>query len=202
MQTNQNQKYDHLHLMQALQAGDEGALEQLFSTFNRALLFFARSMVPELEVAEEIVADSFIKLWNHRTTFETEDRVKAFLYIATKNACINHIKSAHNRQSFDKEASASLESTDPDIFVKIIRAELMQLIYQEVMKLPEKQREVFRLTYFEDLTTDEIADRLRMSATAVFANRSRAMEALRMVFKNHDKLLYSLMLYQLGERFL
>ena len=98
---------------------------------------------------------------------------------------MNHLNSAHARQVFDADSSLDvLQSVDPDSYAKIVQAELVQQIYDEVMKLPEKQREVFRLTFFEELDTDEIARRLDMNPNAIFANRSRAVEALRNIFKN------------------
>lgn len=185
-------------LIRALQAGEERALDAFFSKYNRSLLYFAKSMLSAQEVAEEIVADSFAKLWEHRLSFDTIENVKAFLFISTKNACLNFIKSAHNKQIFDYDVAMFLENPDPDVHVRMVKAELMQLIYQEVMKLPEKQREVFRLTYFEDYSTDEIAEQLGMKASAVFANRSRATETLRLIFKHRHKLLYPLIVYLLN----
>lgn len=161
-------------------------LPVLFKQYNRSLLFFAKSMVRSQEVAEEIVADSFIKLWQRKDSFADEDKVKAFLYIATKNACINHAQLVRSRQVHDGEAVDSLTSADPDVLARIIRAEFLQQVYDEIDRLPEKQREVFRLSYLEDLTTDEICERLQMSATAVFANRSRAAETLRKIFKDKE----------------
>jgi len=197
MQTNRHLD-PYADIIEALQAGEEQALDALFSQYNRSLLYFAKSMVPSQEVAEEIVSDSFVKVWEHRTSFATIEKVKAFLFITTKNACLNVVKSTHHRQFFDYEVAALLENPDPNIHVQIVKAELMQLIYQEVMKLPAKQREVFRLTYFEDFNTEEIAQQLGMSAAAVFTNRSRAAEALRLVFKHKHKLLYLLVLYGLS----
>lgn len=163
---------------------DSQQLDALFRQYHRSLLYFAKSMVRDQGTAEELVADSFVKLWRRREAFESGDKVKAFLYIATKNACLNYLHSAYARQAFGDESLDVLQSVDPDSYARIVRAELMQQIYEEVMKLPEKQREVFRLTFFEELDTDEIAERLGMTSTAIFANRSRAIEALRKLFKN------------------
>ena len=176
---------------------DTSQLNLLFKRYHRVLLYFARSMVHEQEAAEEIVSDSFVKLWRRRDAFENADKIKAFLYIVTKNACLNYVQSAHVRQEIDHEAIHLLESAEPETYVRLVRAELMQQIYEEVMKLPEKQREVFRLTYFEDLTTDEIAGRLGMTTTAIFANRSRASEALRKVFRDKELLLSLFLLEEL-----
>ncbi|WP_262248498.1 RNA polymerase sigma factor [Parapedobacter soli] len=165
---------------------DTQQLDALFKQYHRSLLYFAKSMVRDQETAEELVADSFVKLWQRRDAFENGNKVKAFLYIATKNACLNHLKSAHARQAFEGDSLDVLQSVDPDSYAQIVRAELMQQIHDEVMKLSEKQREVFRLTFFEELDTHEIAERLGMTPTAIFANRSRAIEALRNIFKNKE----------------
>lgn len=179
---------------------DAQQLDVLFKQHHRALLYFAKSMVRDQETAEELVADSFVKLWQRRETFENTDKVKAFLYIATKNACLNHVNSAYARQAFDGEVLDVLQSVDPDSYAQIVRAELMQQIYNEVMKLPEKQREVFRLTFFEELDTDEIAERLEMTPSAIFANRSRAIETLRKVFKNRKLWLCLLVLQEVIQK--
>ncbi len=171
-----------------LREGNESVMNDLFTRYHRSLLYFAKSILQSQEVAEEIVSDSFVKLWKARASFQTMDNVKAFLYIATKNASLNHLKAASSRIHFEYEYSNLLVNSDPDSYAKIIRAELLQVIYDEVAKLPEKPREVFKLTFFEDLTTEEICDRLGMTAAAVFTNRSRAIEFLRKVFKNKELL--------------
>ncbi len=168
-------------------------LEEVFKTYNRPLLYFAHNMVREQGAAEEIVSDSFVKLWKARGQFPTQENIKAFLYIATKNACLNYLKSVHAQQRFEYDVSDNLLFTEPEIYAKIVRAELMQCIYQEVEKLPEKQQAVFRLSYLEGLDTDEISAKLGMSASAVFANRSRAIETLRKTFKDKN-LLWCLLL--------
>src|SRR5690606_34871326 len=135
------------HLLIALHAGDESAMNAVFKRYSRSLLYFAKSIVRNQEVAEEIVSDSFIKLWKTATRFKTMDNIKAFLYIATKNSSLNHIKAAPSRIQFEHEYDDLLESSDPGIYANIVRAELLQTIYEEVTKLPERQRDVFRLTF-------------------------------------------------------
>lgn len=173
-----------IDLLHALRHGEASSLRIIFEKHSRKILYFAKSIIKHQEVAEEIVSDSLVKLWQQRTTFETSDSVNAFLYVVIRNLCINYIKSSYASQDFEYEIDENLESVDSDTYVKIVRAELLQSIYDEVVKLPEKQREVFRLTYFEDLTTEEICKTLGMSSSAVFANRSRAVESLRMAFKD------------------
>ncbi len=168
--------------------GDHAALTRIIKEYNRPLLYFANKLINNAEAAEEQVSDSFVKLWQGRTHFQTPDNIKAFLYITTKNACLNYIKTPHAKQYFEHEMSDDLLSEEPEVYARIVQTELMQAIHVELEKLPEKQRAVFRLSFLEGLTTDEVCEELNMTPSAVFANKSRAMDALKKVFKDKNML--------------
>ncbi|WP_276483687.1 RNA polymerase sigma factor [Paraflavitalea pollutisoli] len=178
----------------ALQQGDQAAFMQVFHQHHKPLLYFAKKIVLHHEVAEECVSDCFIKLWQIRERFASTDKVKAFLYISVKNACLNYIKSPHARQTFQAEPTEELLSEQPAFFAQMIQAELMDAIYREIDQLPEKQRLVFRMSYLEGATTADICAALDMTPAAVFTNRSRATETLKKVFKDRNALLYLLFL--------
>ncbi|QNL47837.1 RNA polymerase sigma-70 factor [Olivibacter sp. SDN3] len=171
------------NMLKRMHEGDTTVLAPIFKYYNQRLLYFAKSLVRDDGVAEEIVADSFVKLWQGRMRIQQQDSIKAFLYIATKNACLNYNKSAHAKQYFDHELDEALLMADPEVYTKILRAEWLQQLHEALQKLPAKQREVFKLSFLEGLTTCEICAELKMSPNAVFANRSRALEALRKVLK-------------------
>ncbi|MFC3197137.1 RNA polymerase sigma factor [Parapedobacter deserti] len=175
-------------LIRDLQAGKEAGLTAVFRLYNRSLLYFSQQFVPQ-EVGEEIVADTFLKVWELRDRFNTMDRLRAFLYIATKNACLNYLRSPHAKRSVENisEFEDSL-TEDTDTLTKIVQTELIRQIYEEVAKLPHKQREVFSLTYLDDLSVEEISGKLKISPSAVYINRSRALNYLRSSLKLDDSL--------------
>ncbi len=177
-----------------LPIGNFSSLEEAFKLYNRPLLFFARKMIKDPEASEEIVSDSFVKLWQYRNNIQTDENLKAFLYIVTKNACRNYLKSSYNQQNFEYEIDEGLIVSEPDIYMKILNAELVNIIHLEVSKLPKKQQLVFKMSYLEGQTTEEICDKLNISESAVFANKSRALETLRKTFKDKDILLMIMVL--------
>jgi RNA polymerase sigma-70 factor (ECF subfamily) len=71
----------------------------------------------------------------------------------------------------------------------MIQIELIQAIFEEVERLPQKQKQVFNLTYFEDKTAEEIAKQLNISVASVYTNRSIALSTLRLIFKSKNDLL-------------
>jgi len=180
-------------LLDRLHTNDATVLSALFKAYNHRLLYFAKSLVHDTAVAEEIVADTFVKLWQGRHRIQHKDHVKAFLYIATKNACLNYLKSSHAKQHFDYELDEAMLTADPEIYVKLIRTEFIQDIHHALQQLPPKQRDVFKLSFLDGLRTDEICQALNLSPNAVFANRSRALETLRKLLKNHRLSLFFLL---------
>lgn len=183
----------------ALQQGDQAAFMQVFQQHHQPLLYFAKKIVQNNEVAEECVSDCFIKLWQMRERFASADKIKAFLYISVKNACLNYIKSPHARQSFQAEPSEELLSEQPTFFARIIQAELMDAIHREIALLPDKQRAVFRMSFLEGASTEQICQALDMTPAAVFTNRSRATETLKKVFKDKNLPLYLLFLQWIAD---
>lgn len=160
--------------------GTEKGLNKVFQLYNRPLLYFSLQFVKRRQVAEEVVSDIFVKAWKLRNNFEDINKLKAFLYISVKNASLNYLRSSYARHEINPiEEWEDLECLDSDIFVKIVKTELIKSIYDEMSRLPEKQREVFILTFIEDLEVEEISKKLGISASAVYANKSRAIAALR-----------------------
>lgn len=174
--------------------GDRGAFTKIVAKYNRSLRYFAYSMLKNSEVAEEIVNDGFFKLWLRRGNFESYESIQSFLYIATRNACLNYIQSpTHRLQPGDIEAEQLL-SSDPDIETQLIETELLEIIYREIERLPDKQQHVFRLFFLEGLTAEEIADTLGISINAVYLNKSLAIKSLRLLLKGREFLFYFFLL--------
>lgn len=171
------------------------SLEEVFRKLYDPLLYFATQYVPTVEVAEEIVSDSFILFWKKKDDFSHYHQIRSFLYICTKNACLNHIRKSKNTRIIeDPENIESILQDDTDLLAHIIRIELLELVNNKIDDLPEKQREVFRLAYIENLTHEEISSQLQISLSAVYIHKSRALSYL----KKNIKLDYFLLLYLFG----
>ncbi|HAT91884.1 MAG TPA: hypothetical protein DCS36_05715, partial [Sphingobacterium sp.] len=162
--------------------------------------FFILGYLKENRVAEEIVADVFVKVWERRSDFYTMENLKAFIYISAKNASLNVIRSERSKGIHESLTNyEDLLVDDRDVFSKMIHAELIHSIFIEVGKLPEKQREVFNMTYLEDKTVEEIAEELQMSPTAVYTNRSRAIHTIRTLLGTKNALTLLAFLSLVGE---
>lgn len=171
------------------------SLDEIFDKLYDPLVYFAKQYVKVLEVAEEIVSDSFILFWERKTQFLDYNQIRSFLYVCTKNACLNHIRKTKNIQIIDTpEQIESIIQNDTDLLTQMIRVELIELVNHKINHLPEKQREVFRLAYIEDLTSQEISAELKISIESVYIHKSRALRFL----KDNIKLDYYIMICLFG----
>ena len=179
------------HHLELLRQGSQRGLKYVMEQHMRALTYFAFRMVKDDTVAEEIVQDGFVKVWEARERFASPEKLKAFLFIAARNACLNYLESASYRQSGLVDTLAEdLPHLGNDVLTTIIHAETIALIHAELKNLPDQQAAVFRLVYFDGLTTDEICQRLNITPNAVFLARSRATKVLQRLFKGKDALIY------------
>lgn len=180
--------------LQMLQCGDEAGLRYFIIRFGDELRFFAFRITDSKEVAEEIVSEAFFKLWQRREKATSLAGVKSFLYIVTRNACYDHVGSAHQQRTvLEEETILDTVQLVPDILDQIIYTELIGQVIAELEKLPKQQAEIFRLSYLDGLETQEICEQLGTSASNVYFARSKALSRLRIAFKEKNISYYFLL---------
>lgn len=172
--------------MHKFKNGDETTLKDVFELYGGSLFFYAKNIVDDREEAEDIVAESFIKLWRQRATFVEQRNIKAYLYVITKNACLNFLKHKKRKASSHKELLYLETEGHDEVMNRILQGELIKIIADEIEKLPDLARKVFKLTFVEGLKPDEIALQLSMPTQNVRNNKSRALELLRNSLAKRD----------------
>ncbi len=167
-------------IMDRLKAGDEGAYTVFFNTYYSPLCYFAAQLVRDRPAAEDIVKDTFIKLWKKHKDFESPQNVKAFLYITVRNASLNFLRHLGVRETAQKEIRyLSRDREDAQVLNSMIKAEIISKVHYQIEKFPEKRRHIFKLAYLEGLKNEEIATLLNISVSTVKTQKARAILALR-----------------------
>jgi len=173
-------------IMDAFRKGEPKALHSLHKLFYGPLCLFAEKLVRDRLAAEDIVGESFVKLWNKRCDFETLQNTKAFLYISTRNSCLNLLKQ-ERRDNISKKQLAYLTGEGEEyILNEMIRAEVLQQIMQAIENLPEQCRKVLKLGYLEGMKNQEIADLLQISVHTVKNQKARAIQLLKIKLSDRD----------------
>lgn len=180
-------------LIPAFQQGDSNAFNAFFREHYKPLCYFAQQLTGDAAAAEDVVKDSFVKLWNQRSGFDHPKSIKSFLYTATRNACLNLLRHEKVKDHFREEMQyLDGEAIDAPVLQEMIRSELMQAIYKEIAALPEKRRQVFSMVFLEGLGYDEIAAQLGISVFTVKEHKAKALAQLRLRFTDRQLVLFML----------
>lgn len=163
------------------------AFELLFKAYYAALCTFAFDFVNRHELAEEIVQDTFMKIWERYDELDIQTSEKAYLYRAVQNNCLNYIKQDKTRNQYGTELMQQLESriallslpSTPSPMERLEHSELELMAENAIRRLPPQCQDVFRLSRFEQLSYPEISRHLGISVNTVKTQMTRALQRLR-----------------------
>jgi RNA polymerase sigma factor (sigma-70 family) len=134
-----------------------GAFPELVKQYQRRVYSIIRKMVISHDDADDLVQEVFVKVWNNLDNFKGDSNLFTWIYRIATNESLQFLRKKKNQSWFRSDISEELEnSLVSDKYVD--GDELQMRLQKAILKLPDKQRLVFNLKYFEDLTYEEIAD--------------------------------------------
>lgn len=140
------------------------------------------------EDAEEIVQESFIKIWEKRENFLEGYPFDAYLFKIAKNSFLNHNRKKVNQRIFEDylEYADELSSDNTDDYV--IFKETLDIINAIIQEMPPRRREIFNLRKTEGLSRQEIAEKLQISVITVDNQLLKANNFMKEKLKKHNLL--------------
>ncbi|MGB5895603.1 MAG: RNA polymerase sigma-70 factor [Ignavibacteriaceae bacterium] len=161
-----------------IRSGDSAAFEELFNLYCQQLINFSTNYVTDKQIAENIVQDVFVSVWQNRTNLDPSKMIKAYLFTAVKNNSLKHLR--HLKiETKGIVGNPSYISDDERPDKKLDENEMELKIHQAVNELPEKCKEIFKMNRFENLKYAEIAAILDISIKTVETQMGRALKKLR-----------------------
>jgi RNA polymerase sigma-70 factor (ECF subfamily) len=182
---------NELQVAEAFRKGEPAALNILWKNHYKALVYFADQLVRNNLLSEDIVSETFVKVWNMRDRFDNVHSIKAFLYVTVRNTCYDHLRSQEIHARIHKEILYTADSYATEMNrddYDMMYAEYIQQLYEQVKNLPDRCQEVFKLYFFNRNSTREIADLLNISEQTVRNQKTKAIHMLRSVLLKKDML--------------
>ena len=166
-------------IVSKLKEGDVASFDDIFKKYNHRIYFFAKSYLKNKEEAEDVVQEVFLSLWRHRDQINEYYIFSQYLFKITYNATCKRLRKQASEKKHMEEifhlASVEDHSTKLDLEYKNL-LETKDLL---INNLPAKQKEILRLSIDEQLTSEEIAQRLNISKKTVENYLSSARRYLR-----------------------
>lgn len=175
---------------------DKDSFELLFRKHFKNLCFFAQRYVKDLDIAKEIVQEAFINLWEKRDSIDLAKPVKSYITTTVYNRSLNYLR---DQKKFDKDLltfenlALSVAASQTDLLAS---KELDLVIKSAINELPEKCREIFVMSRFENLKYQEIADKLKISVKTVEAQMSKALQFMRIKLADYISIILAFMIFE------
>ena len=166
-------------LITKLKAGDYPAFSNIFTAYYQDLVLFATRFTHDLNHAEEIVQDTFVRLWEEHESIKVTISLKSYLLKIVQNKCIDWYRHKKIMQTHNNSVMESPPQFIYDTDSYILYSELQEQIEAALDKLPEEISEVFRMNRFRGLKYHEIADLLGVSARTIEVRIGKALHMLR-----------------------
>lgn len=188
----ENRKRD-LRWARQIQEGDDSAFEALFRTYADRLCAFVDQHVNAPEIAEEIVQDLFLEIWQCRESWRPQTNVRAYLYKTAHHKALDYLKHQRVVDAWKEQAGIN-ESAAPNAPEENLRQkELTRAVQEAIDQLPERRRLIFILNRRHGMTYAEVAEMLDLSIHTVETQMSRAFKTLRKLLAHCASLLIFLM---------
>jgi RNA polymerase sigma-70 factor (ECF subfamily) len=154
------------------------AFNQLVRKYQQKVYWHVRKMVVDHDDADDLTQDTFVKVWNHLGNFRQDASLYTWIYRIATNECLNFLSSKRRKfflpiNDVSEELAAKLEA-DPSLAGDEVERKLQKAI----LRLPDKQRLVFNLKYYEDMKYEDMAEVTGTSVGALKASYHHAVKKI------------------------
>lgn len=161
-----------------------------FRKYYSSLKFYASRFLDDQQ-SEDVVQDAFMDLWHRRDQIEKGEHLRAFLYRSVYTRALNTLKHTAIVQNYGKavvdiyvKKASYFSSDNNEILERIESNELGEEVLQVIESLPDKCKEVFKLSYLHEMKNKEIANVMGVSLKTVESHMYKALRLLRVRLKH------------------
>lgn len=165
--------------------GKDYAFKEIYERYVSGLRYFGNKYLPDEQLIEDILQDTFVSLWKNKKRFCNKLMIKSFLYTGVKNRCLNHLRHEKIKQKY---AEGFEEEPQESFLEKVIETELFEMLHRLFEELPPACKEVYQLS-LEGKKHEEIARQLNISINTVKKYKNNANHYMRRRIKDFNLLL-------------
>ncbi len=166
---------------------DKQVFKKIFDSFYKGLILFAKKYVIDPDLAEDIVQEVFVMLWEKRVDMKNIDAVKSLLYASVRNKALNHFR---HQKVIDRHHEEMKQELSQEFFFKnhLIEEETYRLVLQAITELPEQSQKVCVMS-INGVKNAQIAEELEITTSTVKYHKTKVISTLKSRLSNHVYLL-------------
>ncbi|MBC6989477.1 MULTISPECIES: RNA polymerase sigma factor [Hymenobacter] len=162
------------------------AFNQLVRKYQQKVYWHVRKMVIDHDDADDLTQDVFVKVWNHLGNFRQDASLYTWIYRIATNECLNFLSSKRRKfflplNDITTELAAKVEA-DP----ALAGDEIEQKLQKAILRLPDKQRLVFNMRYYDEIPYEQMAEITGTSVGALKASYHHAVKKIEQYVTQHS----------------
>eukprot|EP01133_Synstelium_polycarpum_P002973 gene2973-3419_t len=180
-------------LLSRLREGDADSFKEIYERYRQRVYLYALKISKSDDVADEIAQEVFIRLWEKRMQINTEMSFEGYIKKITLHHVLNHLKKVARERTLQEQVFVYIDqirnSTEEGIYEK----ELVRVYHEAVEQLPPQKKLIYKMSRNEELTHDEIAEKLNISKNTVKNHMVEATKFIRSSVNKHGSIICFLM---------
>ncbi|WP_373825638.1 RNA polymerase sigma-70 factor, partial [Bacteroides heparinolyticus] len=170
-------------LFAKVERGDMTAFTEIYHRYHKLLYVMSYRYLMDTEMAKDAVQHVFTRFWEYRTELRVGVSLKNYLVTMTKNHILNVIRNENNAVAKNYEMAQDAPEYEDILVESLEKKELMSLFYKALEMLPPQKRDICLMKVQEELSNQEIADRLQLSINTIKTHYSEALKLLRIYLR-------------------
>jgi len=188
---------DEKMLLAKVARGREDAFAVIYNRFRKKVYTFSLQMLKSEERAEEVMQETFLKLWQLQDDLKNINNLEVYLRTLTRNKCLNALRRLKLEVNADREMKWSWEEAHNETEEQILLRDTTNILKAGIALLPQQQRQVYQLCREEGLKYEEVAERLNLSPLTVQTHMKMALRFLRAYLSKHTDVVILMIIFRL-----
>lgn len=164
-------------------SGDDEGIVEIIRDYKDGLIFYLNSIVKNIETAEEICEDTFVKIAVKKPHFKGNSSFKTFLYAIGRNCAFDYLKKHSRNENISIDDCGEISSNEETFENSYIKEERRIAVHRALQQLKAEYAQVLWLTYFEELSNRETAKIMHKTEHAVTTLCYRARLAMKQILE-------------------
>ena len=173
-------KYSEQELWEQFLQGDEVAYNQILNQYSEKMFNYGYRLCLDEDLVKDCIQDIFLRLWNNRSTISPTDSITWYLLKCTKTSVLRERKKWFNNEELENDYFFNVEF---DIETKLITDSETQMLGSKIKslinQLPNRQKEILYLRFYDNLTLQEISELLEINPQSVYNLLQKAYKSFR-----------------------
>jgi len=179
--------YDNKLLFAKISEGDEESFRLFFDLYKKRLFRFIKNITKSGDIAEELVHDVFLKIWQEQKKLQEVDHPETFVWVIAKNKALSHLRKVARDTRLIDEVAINMSAVHNDTNELIEANESHRLIEASIQTLSPQQQQVYWLSRRDGLSHEQIAAKLNISKNTVNNHLTAALKQIRAYLISYNR---------------